>query len=183
MVHVAPFEIGVELIIERAALVLVAQTLFGRLLGLAVFFHDALGALFKVGMDEHLEKIGAAFENGVGAAADDHAVFLLAELKNDAALDRPEIVLVGRHAERAHRGERRRRPAAVGGVFALVGDVFLGKPALFGQPVDQLMVIAGDAEPIGDFLADGASAAAKLASDGDDAFLFHKNSLLITGRW
>ena len=47
VVHVAPFEIGVELIVERTALVLVAQAFFGRLLGLAVFLDDALGALLQ----------------------------------------------------------------------------------------------------------------------------------------
>ena len=176
VVHVAPFEIGVELVVESAALILVAQTLFGRLLGLTVFLHNALGTLFKVGVDEHLEQIGGIFQNGVGAATHDHAVFLLSQLQNDAALDRPEIVLVGRYAERTHRGKRYRRPAAVGGVLAFVGDIFLGKTAFLRQPVDQLVVVAGDAEPLGDLASDGTSAAAELAPDGDDPLFVQSNA-------
>ena len=50
---------------------------------------------------------------------------------------------------------------------------FWGEAGFQGDLIDQLLVIEGNAKPLGDLVADGASAGTKFTADGDD-FLFHK---------
>lgn len=55
------------------------------------------------------------------------------------------------------------------GVFAVLLDERFGQAALSGDLCDELPVVAGNAETLGDPLADGAAAAPDFAADGDDA--------------
>ena len=71
ILRVAPLHVRVEAVIGRAALVLVAQALLGRLLALAVDLDDALGAERHIRVDKDLEALGLVLQNVVRAAADD----------------------------------------------------------------------------------------------------------------
>ena len=75
--------------IGRAALVLVAQALHGRLLALAVTLDDALGAERHIRVDKDLEALGLVLQILVRAAADDDTGALFGKLADDAALNFP----------------------------------------------------------------------------------------------
>ena len=89
ILRVAPLHVRVEAVIGRAALVLVAQALLGRLLALAVDLDDALGAERHIRVDKDLEALGLVLQNVVRAAADDDTGALFGKLADDAALNFP----------------------------------------------------------------------------------------------
>ena len=89
ILRVAPLHVRVEAVIGRAALVLVAQALLGRLLALAVDLDDALGAERHIRVDKDLEALGLVLQNVVRTAADDDAGPLFGKLADDAALNFP----------------------------------------------------------------------------------------------
>lgn len=116
-------------------------------------------------MDEDLQAVGLIL---VRTAAHDDAGLLFGKLCDDPALHFPEDILI-RGAKGAV-GECRGQKAS-GRVLARFLDIVLGKAALLRELFDELGIIAGDAELIGDLFADGAAAAAEFAADGDDTVI------------
>ena len=123
-------------------------------------------------MDKHPQAIGLIFQNGIGAAAHDHAAFLCAQLQNHALLGDPQTVLIGERVKPGANIQCAGQTAAKGAIFTLIFNVFLGKSAFFGKAFDQFMVIAGNAQLFCNFTAHGAATAAKLTADRNDT-VFH----------
>ena len=75
--------------IGRAALVLVAQALLGRLLALAVDLDVALGAYRNIRGYKDFEALGFVLKYVARSAADDDTGALFGKLADDAALNFP----------------------------------------------------------------------------------------------
>jgi len=122
-------------------------------------------------VDEDVQAVGPVLEDEIRAAADDHARPLVREIADHVRLADVELVRDGHAVHDAHGpgrdGDVEQKAAGHGGVFPDLLDELVGEAALLGHAVDKLLVVIGDAEALGDFLADGSAAAAKLTADGD----------------
>lgn len=165
----SPLHIGIEPVVGRAALILVAQTLFGRGFALAVHLDDALGAEFHVGMDKDFKTVGGIAQDVVGAAANDDARFFLGKIGDDLVLDFPQIILVG-GAESAV--PERRGQTTAGCVLTGILDVVFVESAPCGNLANELVVVAGNTQFFCGLFADCSATAAKFPADGDDS-VFH----------
>ena len=171
-----PGAAGVVLIVDAAALILLVQTRLRALVGLTVQTDDAVGAEGHIRENEGMQRIGTILQNVVRVPADDDASAFLRQLKNHAALDIPQEIGCGQavhHAGNALRGESVGKQTTAGGMLAVLFHKFGGEAGFQGDLIDQLLVIEGNAQTLGDLVADGASAGTKFTADGDD-FLFHK---------
>ena len=180
----APLLTREVLVVDGALFVLVAQALLRAFLALTVKPNNAVGTEGKIRVNEHIHHVLALTQDVIRRAADDHAGLLLRNLQNDLALNAPEEIGRGHaahHAGCAGEIERIRQRIACGGKLTVFLDIFRIKAAFQRNLFNQFFVVILDAQLLGQLLADAASAAAKLTSDGDDAFLFHKNSLLFKG--
>ena len=99
-----------------------------------------------------------------------------ASSKNDLALRHPHEVPADGPVVSGRRRKGIGEPVAR--LFAVFGDVLLGKAALFRHFFDEFLIVTGDAELFRHFLGDRASAAAEFTADGDDPVL-HGTALLI----
>ena len=171
-----PVAVGVVAVVDTALVVLVSQTLLGALLGLAVFFHNALGAVLHIGMDKHVQAVFAILQNVVGAAADDDARTLIRQSADHIGLADKQLVS---HGHGVHHGQ------GIGGngdieqetvghrcIFACFFDEVCVEAAFFRHLIDQFLVIIRNVQALCNFFADGAAAAAECAADGDH-FLRH----------
>ena len=165
----SPLHIGIEPVVGRAALILVAQTLFGRGFALAVHLDDALGAEFHVGMDKDFETVGGVAQDVVGAAANDDAGFFLGQIGDDLVLDLPQIILVGGTESAV---PERRGQTTVGRILTGILDVVFVESALCGNLANELVVVAGNTQFFCGLFADCSATAAKFPADGDDS-VFH----------
>ena len=164
------------LIVHAAALILLVQTRLRTLVGLTVQADDAVGAEGHIRENEGMQRIGTILQNVVRVPADDDASAFLRQLKNHAALDIPQEIGCGQavhHAGNALGGESVGKQTAAGGMLAVLFHKLGGEAGFQGNLIDQLLVIEGNAQPLGDLVADGASAGTKFTANGDD-FLFHK---------
>ena len=125
-----------------------------------------------VGVDENVQAVRLILQDEVGAAADDNARTLAGKIADDVRLADVELIRHGHGIDQTHRvrgdGNIKQEAAGDRGVFADLLDELMREAAFFGDLVNQLLVIIGDAELLSHRLADASSAAAKLAADGDD---------------
>ena len=92
---IAPVAVGVVFIVDSAFAVFVGQALLGCLLGMAVFFYDAGGAVFQIRVDEHVQAILPLAEDIVGTAAYDDTRPLLCQLADHIGLADKQLVSHG----------------------------------------------------------------------------------------
>ena len=164
-----PLHIGVEAVIRRAALILIPHTLLRGLLPLTVDLHDALGTERHIRVDKDFQAVCLVPQNIVGTAANNDAGTLFRQLRDDLVLMLPENVLVGGAEHPVGKG---RGQEAAGSVLARLLHIVRREAGLLRHFLNDLRVIAGDAQLFRYLFADGASAAAKLAADGDNS-VFH----------
>ena len=134
-------------------------------LGLLVGVHEDIQRL--IGLQDHIR-----------APSHDDAVAALGKVLQDLALGHRHADglvhdLEGRYAEPVTDGQ------GVGGLDALFGHmchIILIKAILLGDHLDDLMVIAGDVQRLGQTLAQLTAAGAKFTADGDDTV--HRYDLL-----
>ena len=164
-----PLHVGVEAVIRRPPLVLIPQTFLRGLLPLAVDLHDALGAERQIRMDKDLQAVRRALQNVVRATAHDDAGSFCGKVCDDLVLPLPQDILVG-GAEHPVRESVREETA--GSVLPRFLHIIRRKAGLLRHFLNDLRIIAGDVQLFRRPFADGASAAAKLAADGDNS-VFH----------
>ena len=136
-----------------------------------------MGAEVHAGVDKGVQTVGAVLQNVVGAPANNDAGTLVCQIPNDVMLDGPQKVSGGHAAHDtrdapAQKGEG--KVGLAGGKLPLLFNVLGVKAALQSHLFDQFLVVVWDAKALGHRLADGASAAAKLPTDGDDTFLHNR---------
>ena len=167
----APVAVGVVLVVDLALAVFFLQTLLRGLLRLAVQAHNALGAMLHIGMDENMQRVRTVLEDEVRTAADDDAGTLFRQVADDVGLADVELVGNGHRVDQTHRVGRDRdieqEAAGDGGVFTDFLDELVREAAFLCYLIDQLLVIVGNSELLGDFFANGSAAAAELPADGD----------------
>ena len=182
-VDMAPLAAGVILVVFGTDLVVALHGFLGAFRGQAVFADGAGDAVGQRRVDEHIQAVGAVAQNIIGAAPDDDAGAFLGQLADDLALQDEEIVRSGQPVVDEHRIG----VIAVGGqVEQIIGrdllfgvsDVIDGKTTLLGGEVDQDLVVESVSQHFGSLFADAASAAAVLATNGDDACCHVNQSLL-----
>ena len=158
-------------VVDLTLAVFFLQPLLRGLLRLAVQAHNTLGAVLHIGVDEDVQRIGTVFENKVRAAADDDARPLRGQIADDVGLADVELIGHGHRVDQTHRvgGNRdiEQEAAGDGGVFADFLNELVREAALLGHLIDQLLVIVGNSELLGDLLANGSAAAAELPADGN----------------
>lgn len=170
---IAPLLTGEEVVIVRAGAVDAADGLAGLGLVETVVEAAALHAGLGVGIDENGQQTRLVTQHIVGAAADDDAVLLGGEgaddlgLRDEDAVGQRRVGYRQRRRDTVRHGGRREEEAACGALFASGGDggVHIG---LFGGESDELVIVEGDAELVGDPAAYLTAAAAVLTADGDD---------------
>ena len=123
-------------------------------------------------MDEHLQAVGRVPQDVVCTAAHNDTGALLRQVQDDMLLHGPEEVL-GRGALEGVVGKRIGQPVAVGGLLPLFLNVLLGEPTFLGEPLNKLVVVAGDSQTLGGLPADGAASASEFPADGNDP-IFHR---------
>ena len=168
-----------EAVIVAAAVILVFDSLGGGLVGGTVLLQNVVGAVLVVGVDENVEAVLAVAEDVVGATAHDDAGLLVCQVLDDLGLSLVELLIdrgIAVGSRGAH-GELVQKATGMGGVFLVLTDEILGESALLGHLGDELVVVEGNAQPLGNCLGNGVTAATKLTADGDDA-LFHDLYLL-----
>ena len=166
----APLAVGVHLAVLRAAAVNLAHAALnvaaGELLVRGSAAQAALNLRLLVGVDKEVQGV-VVLQNDVGAAAHDHAVTLLGEVLDDLALgcgDADGLIhqLDRRHGEAVADGHG---VSGLNALFADVSDIALIKAVLLGDHLDDLVIIAGDAQLVGQTLAQLSAAAAEFAAD------------------
>lgn len=113
-------------------------------------------------------------QDHVGAAAHDDAVPLLGEVLNDLLLGGGYLEALVHDLHRGH-GETVADGRGVGGLDALfrdVGHIPLIEAVLLGDELDDLVIVAMDAQLLGQALAQLAAAGAEFTADGDDFMIF-----------
>ena len=145
----APLGIRVELVIGRPAAVLVLQALFRRVMALDIDLHNAPCPEGHVRVDKGGEELRLPPEDEIRAAAHDDAGALFRQLQDQLPLKDPQPVLGGETVGEAG-GQGVGQPAGMGGVFSLFPDIALGKAALPGQLLQDLLVIAGNVQGLCD---------------------------------
>ena len=164
-----PLHVGVEAVIRRAALVLIPQTLLRGLLPLAVDLHDALGTERHVRMDKNLQAVRRVLQNVVRTASHNDAGAFCGKVRDDLVLMLPENVLVGGAEHPVGKG---RGQEAAGSILSRLLHIVRCEAGLLCHLLNDLRIIAGDAQLFRHPFANGASAAAKLAADGNHS-VFH----------
>ena len=158
-------------VVDLTLAVFFLQPLLRGLLRLTVQAHNTLGAVLHIGVDEDVQRIGTVFENKVRAAANDDARALGGQIADDVGLADVELIGHGHRVDQTHRvgGNRdiEQEAAGDGGVFADFLNELVREAALLGHLIDQLLVIVGNSELLGDLLADGSAAAAELTANGN----------------
>ena len=176
-----PLPVGVVLVIHPAAGVLVRQALLRGLLRLAVQADDAVGPELHTGVDEGVEAVVTVLQDVVGAPAHNDAWALVRQVPDHPVLDGPQEVRGGHPAHGSGNAAAQKgvgEAVLAGGELPLFLNELGVKAALQRHLFDQLLVVIGDAQPLGDRLSDGAPAASELTADGDD-LLFHGQNLLV----
>ena len=128
-------------------------------------------------MDEGVQAVLPLPEDVVGTPAHNDAGPLLRQILNDPVLDGPQKVGGGHAPHHARRSPAQKgvgKAVFPGGGLAALLDEFGIEAALQSHLLHQLLVIAGDSQPLGHGFPDGAAAAAEFPADGDDV-LFHGN--------
>ena len=120
-------------------------------------------------MDKDLEALGPVLQNVVRATAHDDAGPFCGKVCDDLVLPLPQDILVG-GAEHPVRESVREETA--GSVLSRLLHIIRREAGLLRHFLNDLRIIAGDAQFFRHLFADGASAAAKLAADGDNS-VFH----------
>lgn len=180
VLRVAPLQIGVVLIVGGAAAVLFLQSLFGSLVSFSVKLHDPLGAEVLVGVDKDPQAVVMLAQDIFGAEAYKHTGSLLGQFLDDLILQCPQTILVGIAGETvAGQDMGKQIPAA--GVVRLLFDKVRGEAAFPGHLLQNLIVIAGNAQLFGYLSGDGRAAAAELTADGDDTMTHSGSSFLVWG--
>ena len=118
-------------------------------------FHQSTDLYILIRSNKHRDYIGEFCQGIIGAAADDDAVPLLGEVLDDLALG------CGDADGLIHQLDRRHGKAVADGhgvsglnaLFADVSDIALIKAVLLGDHLDDLVIIAGDAQLVGQTLA------------------------------
>ena len=127
--------------------------------------------MFHVGMDEDMQRVGTVLEDEVRTATDNDARTLFRQVADDVGLADVELVGNGHRVDQTHRMGRDRdieqEAAGDGGVFTDFLDELMREAAFLCYLIDQLLVIVGNSELLGDFFANGSAAAAELPADGD----------------
>lgn len=98
----------------------------------------------------------------------------MGQLRDDSALNLPEIVFICRAESTVGQGGSQK---TVGSIFPGVFDVVFRETAFQCNLMDQLAVVAGNTELLGQLSADGSSAAAKFTAYGNDS-VFIRSGLL-----
>ena len=155
--------------VGRPALILILDPLLRRFGPLAVFPHDALSAEFYVRMDENPQAVRLIPQDIIGAPAHNDTGAFFCQLSDDPVLDLPQIIRIVHGAAPVGEGVRQ-QPAR--GVLPRFFDVFLLKPALFCDFLEQFVVVAGNPQLGRHTFSDGAAAAPELTADGDHS-VFH----------
>ena len=120
-------------------------------------------------MDKDLQAVRRVLQNVVRAAAHDDAGPFCGKVCDDLVLPLPQDILVG-GAEHPVRESVREETA--GSVLSRLLHIVRREAGLLRHFLNDLRVIAGDAQLFRYLFADGASAATKLAADGDHS-VFH----------
>ena len=172
ILRLAPVAVGVVLVIDLTLAVLLLKALFHGLLRLAVALTHTRSAVLQIGVNEDMQAVGPVLQNVVGAAAHDHARPLVGKVADNIRLADIELVRDGHCIDQAHgmgrNGDVEQEAARDGGVLADLLDEFVGEATLLCNGIHKLLIVVGDAEPLGHGLSDGASATAEHTADGDD---------------
>ena len=95
----------------------------------------------------------------------------LLAIADDVCLADVELIRHGHGVDQPHRvgrhGDVEQEAARDGGVLADLLDELVREAAFLCYLIDQLLVIVGNSELLGDFFANGSAAAAELPADGD----------------
>ena len=151
----------------------------GQVLPLRGPVDAALDLGLGVGIDEQVQGV-IVLEDHVGAAAHDDAVPLLGEVLDDLLLGGGHLEALVHDLHRGH-GEAVADGHGIGGLDALFGDVGhipLVEAVLLGDELDDLVIVAMDAQLLGQALAQLAAAGTEFTADGDD---FHDISTPLKG--
>jgi len=127
-----------------------------------------LGVLIRI--DKDVQRV-VVLEDNIGGPAHDDAVALLGEVLDDLALGHCHADgllhdLEGLHAKAVPDGQR------IGGfdaLFAHVGHIVLVEAVFLGDHFDDLVVVARNAQGLGQTLAQLTAAGTELTADGNDS--------------
>lgn len=169
----APLVVGEHLAVLGAVFVhllhAAGNVIAGQVLPLRGPVDAALDLGLGVGIDEQVQGM-IVLQDHVGTASHDDAVALLGEILNDLLLGGGHLEALVHDLHRRH-SEPMADGHGIGGLDALFGDVGhipLVEAMLLGNQLDDLVVIAMDAQLLGQTLAQLAAAGAELTADGDD---------------
>ena len=170
---VSPLAVAVHLMVLgavavdllHAALDLLGRQVLARRGAALAALH--LGILVRV--DENIQRV-IVLEYHVSGAAHDDTVALLGEVLDDLSLGHRHADgllhdLIGLHAEAMADGQR---IGCLDALFRHVGHVVLVESVLLGDHLDDLVVVARDAQRLGQTLAQLTAAGTELTADGND---------------
>ena len=173
VLRMPPLHVCVEPVVSRSPLIFLFEALFRALRPLTVFLDDALCPLFHACMNEYVQAVSLILKDEIRAAADDHAGAFICQFLDDPALDAEHFVLIRQSCAAVR--EHSREPSSV---LCFLFYVFRGISALLRYFLDQLRVVARNAEFFRDQFSDCSSAAAKFTADCDDSVLAIRNTAM-----
>ena len=166
ILRMPPFHICIETMVGCASFVFFFQTLFGGFFTLTVYFDNSVGSEGHIRVNEYRQTVCFAAQKIIRTASNNHTGFLLSQLRDDPALNLPEIVFVCRAESTVGQDGGQK---TVGSVFPGVFDVVFRETAFQCNLMDQLAVVAGNTKLLGQLFTDGAAAAAKFTADSYDS--------------
>ncbi|OPZ76050.1 MAG: hypothetical protein BWY77_01989 [bacterium ADurb.Bin431] len=179
--HRPPVFAGEIVVIGGALFVGFRNELFRLARRQAVAFGDAPDPFRQIGADEDMEGAGVVLQNVIGAATDEEGGLFACDLADDLGLDPEEafiveveigVILLRGNAPRTQQSPEEAEPLLLIHLF----EELLLETALLRGDADELLVVKGDPEPLGQSAPDLMAAAAKLPPDSDDIVFLHENS-------
>ena len=163
----------VEVVERRALLVPMLHHALGRLGHNVHLLADALHAVGRVGRDEYVDATRMVAQDVVGTTTDEEARAALGGFADGVALDAEEVFVahaagieISVAADDGRDGAEHGAEEALALVVAL--EQFGVEATLLGGQREDFLVVVGNTQFFGKQFADGATAAAQLATNSDD---------------
>ena len=185
---VPPVRFGVEVVVFAAHFVDPLDEFLRLLVGALMTTHQLCDTVFVVSPYKDVEVAWMFSQDVVGASSDDDATFLRSFLPDDVSLHLEEgffrhriVVEAVERSEGGGKSTQDVRHEAFTRYFVCLFKHFGSESAFLGSHHDETAVIDRNSEFFGHHFADGLSAAAKFAADGNH-IIFH-NQLLLRLVW
>lgn len=143
ILSVSPLHISVETVICRTALILISQSLLGRLLSLAVHFNNPLCSKIYISVNKHFQAICIVLQNIIRTTTDNYARLFFCKLCDDFILIFPQNILICRSEYLIRKSIREK---AAGCVFSCLFYIIGCKARFFNYFLNDFCIIARNFE-------------------------------------